>query len=253
MANIELFKQYVVDKTTPIPLYFQFKNILLNMMKNGELQPGDMIPTEFELCDIFGISRTTIRQALTELVNENKFHRVKGRGTFVAQNKINQDFIRKIESYNAEMTRKGYTPGSKVLDLKVIPSNTEVSAALRISANTDVIRLKRLRYADGQPIVITTTYLPYSFCKHILDYDMGHESLYKILSQNVNTKIYRVVRNIEAVIPTKEDCELLDITKTTAVQLFHYTGYNKFDTPVEYTISRYRGDKNVFTIEQFHE
>lgn len=136
-----------------------------------------------------------------------------------------------------------------------MPANTEVSAALRISANTDVISLKRLRYADGQPIVITQTFLPYSFCKHILDYDMGgQESLYKILSQNVNTKIYRVVRNIEAVIPTKEDCEHLDITKTTAIQLFHYTGYNKFDTPVEYTISRYRGgDKNVFTIEQFHE
>lgn len=251
MTSVELFKQYVVDKTTPIPLYFQFKNILLNMMKNGELQPGDMIPTEFELCDIYSISRTTIRQALTELVNENKFHRVKGRGTFVAQNKINQDFIRKIESYNAEMIRKGYTPGSKVLDLKVIPANTEVAAALKISANTDVISLRRLRFADGQPIVITSTFLPYSFCKHILDYDMGQESLYKILAQNVNTKIFRVVRKIEAVVPTKEDCELLDITKTTAIQLFHYTGYNKFDTPVEYTISRYRGDKNVFTIEQF--
>lgn len=253
MTNIDLFKKYVVDKTTPIPLYFQFKNILLNMMKVGELQPGDMIPTEFELCDIFAISRTTIRQALTELVNENKFYRVKGRGTFVAQNKINQDFIRKIESYNAEMKRKGYIPSSEVLDLKVIPANTEVAAALEIQANADVISLKRLRYADEQPIVITQTYLPYTFCKHILDHDMGKESLYKLLSQNVNTRIYRVVRNIEATIPSKEDCDLLNITKTTAVQLFHYTGYNKFETPVEYTISRYRGDKNIFTIEQFIE
>lgn len=253
MTKVELFEQYVVDKTTPIPLYFQFKNILLNMMKTGELQSGDMIPTEFELCDIFGISRTTIRQALTELVNENKFHRVKGRGTFVAQNKISQDFIRRIESYNAEMIRKGYVPNSTVLVFKVIPANTEVSTALKISANTDVISMKRLRFADDQPIVITQTYLPYAFCKLVLDYDMGQESLYKILSQNVNTKIYRVVRQIEAVVPTKEDCELLEITKTTAIQLFHYTGYNKFDTPVEYTISRYRGDKNVFTIEQFHE
>jgi len=253
MSNIELFKKYALDKATPIPLYFQFKNILLNMMKSGKLQPGDMIPTEFELCAIYKISRTTIRQALTELVNEKKFYRVKGRGTFVSQNKIYQDFIRKIESYNAEMRRKGYTPSSKVLNLKVIPSNTEISNALELPINTDVIQLKRLRYADGEPIVITHTYLPYTLCKHILNYDMGKESLYKTLAKNIHTQIHRVIRQIEAIMPTKEDCDLLKITKTTAIQLFHYTGYNKFNTPIEYTISRYRGDKSVFTIEQFHQ
>jgi len=82
---------------------------------------------------------------------------------------------------------------------------------------------------------------------------MSTHSLYKILSKNINTKINKVVRTIEAAIPTKEDCELLHITKTTAIQVFHYIGYNKFDSPVEYTISRYRGDKNVFTIEQYLE
>ena len=161
MSNIKLFKQYTLNKSTPIPLYFQFKNILLDMMKTGKLQPGDIIPTEFELCDIFGISRTTIRQALTELVNENKFYRVKGRGTFVSQNKIHQDFIRRIESFNAEMYRKGYTPSSEVLALDIIPSNAEISTALELPLNTDVIKLKRLRYADGEQVVITKTYLPY--------------------------------------------------------------------------------------------
>lgn len=253
MSNIKLFKQYTLNKSTPIPLYFQFKNILLDMMKTGKLQPGDIIPTEFELCDIFGISRTTIRQALTELVNENKFYRVKGRGTFVSQNKIHQDFIRRIESFNAEMYRKGYTPSSEVLALDIIPSNAEISTALELPLNTDVIKLKRLRYADGEQVVITKTYLPYNLCKYILNHDMGKESLYDLLSKHINTHIHRVVRRIEAVTPTKEDCDLLSITKITAIQLFHYIGYNKLNKPVEYTISRYRGDKSVFTIEQFHE
>jgi len=253
LLTSELFKDYAVDKTTPIPLYFQFKNILLDMMKEGKLQPGDMIPTEFELCDIFGISRTTVRQALTELVNENKFYRVKGRGTFVAQDKINQDFIKRIESFKAEMERKGYTPSTKLLEFEVIEAPIEVAVALNLPVNTDVISLKRLRSADKEPIVITHTYLPYSTCKSVLDYDMNSHSLYKILAKNINTKINKVVRYIEAVIPTKEDCELLQITKTTAIQIFHYIGYNKFETPVEYTISRYRGDKNVFTIEQYLE
>jgi GntR family transcriptional regulator len=251
MTNSENFKNYSIDKTTPIPLYFQFKNILLEMMKTNELQPGDMIPTEFELCDIFGISRTTIRQALTELVNEGKFYRVKGRGTFVSQNKISQDFIQKIESFYDEMDRKGYDVTSKVLYLKVETAPIEVSNALNIPHNADVISLKRLRYVNNEPLVVTHTYLPYSFCKHVLSHDMTKESLYNILSLNINTKINRVVRTMEAIIPTKEDCNLLKITKTTAIQLFNYTGYNKFEIPIEYTICKYRGDKNRFTIEQY--
>ena len=253
MLAKDLFKDYVVDKTTPIPLYFQFKNILLDMMKEEKLLPGDMIPTEFELCDIFGISRTTVRQALTELVNENRFYRVKGRGTFVAQDKINQDFIKRIESFKAEMERKGYTPSTRIIAFEVVEAPIEVAVALNLPVHTDVISLKRLRSADNEPIVIAQTYLPYSSCKNVLDYDMNNQSLYKILSKNINTKINKVVRNIEAVIPTKEDCELLEITKTTAIQVFHYIGYNKFETPIEYTVSRYRGDKNIFTIEQYLE
>lgn len=253
METKELFSKYKVDKTTPIPLYYQFKNILLHMVKTGELQPGDLIPTEFDLCDLYGVSRTTVRQALTELVNEKKFFRVKGRGTFVAQNKINQDFIKKIESFKSEMERKGYEPSSSVLEFEVIEAPLEVAAALNLTSNRDVISLKRLRYADGEPIVVTQTYLPYVICKRVLNYDMARDSLYDILSKDINTKIHRVVRNIEAMIPTKSDCEALDITKTTALQIFHYIGYNKFDTPIEYTISRYRGDKSIFTIEQFIE
>ncbi|WZL80852.1 GntR family transcriptional regulator [Vallitaleaceae bacterium 9-2] len=251
MTTKELFKEYSIDKSIPIPLYYQFKNILIEMMRKGILSPGDIIPTEFELCEMFDISRTTVRQALAELVNENKFYRVKGRGTFVAQDKINQDFIKRIESFKSEMERKGYTPSSKILEFEVIKPSTEIAVALNISASSDVISLKRLRYADQEPIVVANTYLPYISCKNVLDYDMEVNSLYKILSKNINTKINKVIRNVEAVIPTKEDCDLLHITKNTAVQLFHYIGYNQFDSPIEYTISRYRGDKSVFTIEQY--
>ena len=251
MAKNEHFLKYSVDKTTPIPLYFQFKNILLDMMKKHELQPGDMIPTEFELCDIFDISRTTIRQALSELVKEGKFYRVKGRGTFVSQNKISQDFVQRIESFNAEMDRKGYDTVSKVMHFEVEQASIEVASALKIPVNTDVVSLKRLRYVDGEPIVIMHTYLPYSFSKNLMSHDMTIESLYGILSQNINTKINKVVRYMEAAIPTKEECELLNITKTTAIQVFNYTGYNKFEVPVEYSICKYRGDKNTFVIEQY--
>lgn len=251
MENVDKFKDYKIDKTTPVPLYFQFKNILIQMMDDGILKPGDMIPTEFELCDIYGISRTTIRQALTELVNEGKFYRVKGRGTFIAQKKIEYNVSSSIKNFTDEMLKNGYTPNTSVLEFKVITSNPEVSLALNLSPNTDVIYLKRLRFINDEPILIKQSYLPYSFCKNILNYDMSRESLQKKLSSNINTKIYKYQKNLEAITATKEDCELLEINKTTAIHLVHAIGYNKFEMPVSYTIDRYRSDKCVFTLEQY--
>ena len=92
-----------IDKTVPIPLYFQLKELVLSEIKEGNYKSGDMIPTEKEISDSFGISRTTVRQAITELVQEGWLYRVKSKGTFVSQPKITQNFIRKIESFNDQM------------------------------------------------------------------------------------------------------------------------------------------------------
>ena len=89
-----------IDKSVPIPLYFQLKELILAEIKEGRYKSGDLIPTEKEISDAFQISRTTVRQAITELVQEGRLYRVKSKGTFVAQPKITQEFIRKIESFN---------------------------------------------------------------------------------------------------------------------------------------------------------
>lgn len=249
MVNNLTFTQYTIDKATPIPLYFQLKHILLEMINKSELNPGEMIPTEFELCKIFDISRTTVRQALSELVNEGIFYRVKGRGTFVAQDKIIQDVINEKEAYTNEKFNRISGASCKVLEYNIVAAPSTIAATLKIPINHDVISLKKLICIDHQPILISHTYIPHSICKNADISDINEETLYQILSDNINTNIYRVVHNVEATIPTKEDCELLSISKSIAIQLVHSIGFNNFEVPVEYTLCRYRGDKHLFTVE----
>ncbi len=88
-----LTKESKIDKSIPIPLYFQLKTLIMDEIKNGTYKVGNPIPTEKELSETFQISRTTVQQAITELVQEGWLYRIKSKGTFVSQPKISQDFI----------------------------------------------------------------------------------------------------------------------------------------------------------------
>lgn len=247
--QLDKFNQFTLDRDSLIPLYFQIKNLLIDMIDHGYLSPGEMIPSELELCKVFNISRTTIRQALSELVKEGMFYRIKGRGTFVSQYKIKHNFLHKKILLDDNLSNKGFIPSSKLLHLKTVSASHDVLTSLKLPLGTEVISIKQLKYANNEPIIISNTFLPYSLCKNIYEHDLNKETLTHFLSGNVHTKITNTKYFLQAVTATKEDCELLSITKVTAVQLIYGISYNKFETPISYTVSRYRGDKNIFILE----
>lgn len=248
-----LTKLSAIDKTVPIPLYFQLKQLILSEIKNGRYKSGDVIPTENEISDAFQISRTTVRQAVTELVQEGWLYRVKSKGTFVSLPKINQDFIKKLESFNDQILRSGMEPSTEVLEFKAIPATEVVAKHLEIKENDSVIYLHRKRLADGEPIVTIKTYLPYAECSFVLDHNLEQERLYGILSQSSATTVFRVERIVEAVEAIAEDVNLLNIKKGKPIQHFTSIGYSTFGKPIEYSLARYRGDRNSFEITVFPE
>ncbi|MFD2671861.1 GntR family transcriptional regulator [Marinicrinis sediminis] len=243
------FQQETIDKHTVIPLYYQLKQIILQNIKKGHLEPDDMIPTEQELGEVFQISRTTIRQAIMELVSEGYLYRVKGKGTFVAKMKIDQDFMKKLEAFNEQIERKGLIPSTKVLEFEKVLMDEAVAEALQMPVHSEAIKLVRLRFASQEPIVIVETYLPYEWCAHLFTYDMNEHSLYEILEKQDETKVQRVVRTIEAITAGSYESKWLDILKGSAIQLTKTIGYNASNQPIEYSIARYRGDRNQFTLE----
>lgn len=247
-STIEEFK---LDKNIPVPLYYQLKQHIINEIQNKHLRIGDCIPTEAEFSSMLNISRPTIRQALSELVTEGYLHRLKGKGTFVSRPKIDERFFQQLQSFNHEMLQKGLKPSTKVLDLKVVGGIGGINEELDIKPDEDLIYLGRLRFADDEPIVFLETYLPYKFCQGLVNEDFVNNSLYTILEDKYNKKVVRVSRKIEAVNASNTDSKMLNIKKNQAVCLVKTIAFSDDNVPVEYSIARYRGDRNQFSVELF--
>lgn len=237
-----------IDKKVPVPLYFQLKELILKEIKSGSYPEGSMIPTEKELGDMFQISRTTVRQAIAELVNEGWLYRVKSKGTFVSRPKIQQDFMNKIESFTTEMERKGFSVSTEVLDFKVTQADEITAGALKLKAGDKVIYLYRKRCTDGEPIVTIETFLPYKDCEFLMGTDFTHTTLYSKLDESEETRIDYMVRKAQAVGATAADAKLLNMKKGEPIHFFISTGFNKYGKPIEYSLSRYRGDRSEFEV-----
>jgi len=237
-----------LDKTVPIPLYFQLKELILAAIKDGSYPSGSLIPTENELSEMFEISRTTVRQAITELVSEGWLYRVKSKGTFVSRPKINQDFVTKIESYNSQMARSNIAAATEVIELKKINADEKIAEHLKLNVKDPVVFLHRKRFANEEPIITIKTYLPYDSCSYLLEKDFTKVSLYAELGVDDNTKIVRIQRRIEAIAADSKDVRYLNISKGKPILYFSSVGYNVYNHPIEYSLARYRGDRSAFEV-----
>lgn len=239
-----------VDKTVPIPLYYQLKTQLLSLIESGVLKPGDALPTENSFGEQLDISRPTVRQALSDLVGEGYLVRYKGKGTFVGKPKVKDRFLSKLQSFNTEVLEKGMLPHTDVLALKKIPGNPVCNVRLELPEDEPLIYLKRIRYADDEKIVYLETFIPYRKYAQLMQTDFTVESLYASLESLYGVRVNRAQREIEAVTLNQDEAKLLDIPIHTAVCLVTSVAYAEHsNTPVEYSIARYRGDRTKFAVE----
>lgn len=244
-----MFQQRTLDKTVPIPLYFQLKSLLLDELKSGVHPVDTIIPTEKEISKMFEISRSTVRQAMTQLVQEGWLYRVKSKGTFIARTKIKQDFIKRLETFNEQITRSGYVPSTQLLSLEVVTMPESVASRIGVEPGIKAIYMHRKRCASGEPIVTVETYLPYDSCSFLMEHDMSKESMYNVLSKRDATRICRVTRVLEAVAANSRDAELLEVKRGKPIHFFTTIGYNQMDEPIEFSLARYRGDRNRFEVD----
>ena len=238
-----------LDKAVPVPLYYQLKQIILEAIKRGDYPVDSLIPTEKELSEMFRISRTTVRQAITEMVQEGWLYRVASKGTFVARTKIQQDFMKKLETFDEQIERTGRKPRTELLKLEIVEMPPSVQEWFQIETNLRFVYLHRRRYADEDPIVTVETWLPYESCAFVMAHDFEKESLYRLLAENEQTRVCRVSRVLEAVGANSRDMELLGVRRGKPMLLCTTVGYNRADAPLEYSIARYLGEQNRFQVD----
>ncbi|BDR59823.1 GntR family transcriptional regulator [Lactobacillus xylocopicola] len=230
------------------PKYQLIANDLLHKIQTGIYPQNSIIPPEVELADRYQVSRPTVRQAISTLVNQGYLERRRKRGTLVKKVKIEQEFTHLIESYSTEMSAKGIYPKTNLLYFDEEPATAEVSQNLQIGLKAPVFKLVRLRYANDQPIVLVTTYVPQERIPQLLDYDFAQASLYRIL-EKYQLKVTRVVRKLEVMEADETTANLLNIAVHKPVFYFHTQGLTADERPIEFSIAEYRGDLNSFVID----
>ena len=170
-----------------VPKYYQVKSQILELIAG--LAPGSPVPTERELAERFGTSRTTVRQAIAELVVDGRLERTQGRGTFVAEPKLMQ--VRQLTSFSQDLQEEGWQPGSVLLGITERPADEQVARHLGIDPGASFHRVERLRTAGDEPIAHEIAHLPGPLP------DLGNElqwrgSLYRTLREVFGIEIAAV-------------------------------------------------------------
>lgn len=240
---------YKIDKTTPIPYYYQIEQKIKEAIKKGELKPEQFIPPERELSEEFNVSRITIRKALEGLSTEGIIRKIKGRGAIIAKPKIEGQLFNRLIGTYQDLKDKGFKITNKILDFKVIEPGESVKKELNLLPKEKVYRFERIRFLDKEPYHYSKTFIPQKICPDFDHNLLIERSLINVLGKNYKLKIYKVRRVLEAGIASREESELFKIKMGSPILTFYNTAFLKKGTPIEYTLNKIRGDMSKFEIE----
>jgi len=246
--QVKINKINIIDHSSPLPYYFQLKELLIEEIKKGRLKPGQQIPSEFKLCEQFRVSRTVVRQAISSLVQNGYLNREKGRGTFVTKPKITENLFQNLTGSYEDMLARGIKLVTKVLEQTKWEADSEILKRLKLEPGEPVIKIKRLRFISSEPIALVTTYLPYKICPPLLEENLTNQSLYGVLEEKYALRIAHGRRSLEAVSADRQTAALLGVKVGTPLMLLNSISYLADGRPIEYFSALHRGDRSKFVV-----
>src|ERR1700685_1094866 len=225
-----------------LPKYYQVKRQLLEL--TAALDAGSPVPPERELARSYGTSRTTVRQALAELVIEGRLLRMQGKGTFVAKPKVAQSL--ELASHTEGMRQHGLPPQTKILDIGYVTADEHLAALLAVRPGGRLLRVHRLRLADGEPVSLGPPPPPARRFPGLRRQLERHASLYETLRTGYGIQLAEAEETIETVLADPHDARLLDVDPGIPLLLLSRHAIDSTGQPVEWAQSWYRGDRYKF-------
>lgn len=238
-----------IDKNSPTPIYYQLKEQLALLIRNGTFPIDGQLPTELAISEQLGISRGTVRQAINALVNEGRLYRVQGRGTFVSEPATVLHLAQRFASFAEDMREMNIPFTSKVLTAKIIPAEGRLVDKLGLNYGDSVIYLERLGSVNAEPFVLAFSYLPEALCPGLPDKDLTDRPLYEILEGEYGLRLARANRTLEASLADDYEAKLLQVVKGSPIHFMHSLAYLADGRPIEYSRLRFRGDRSRITFE----
>ncbi|MGA2502991.1 MAG: GntR family transcriptional regulator [Anaerolineales bacterium] len=233
-----------VDPHSPIPIYYQIREQLRQLILSGQLNPGDILPTEMKICTECGVSRMTARQALTQLSNEGLVTRQRGRGTFVAAPKATLErSLFPLQSYTEILGQVGIHAGAVVLEQVVEPASESVATKLKVAPGDLVVRITRKRLVRGETMSLETSYYSKVHCPDLASIILDNQSVYHVLEEHFGITPNYATDTIELSVAGPYEAKEMNISEGVPVLLVSRISYLADDTPIEFTQTTHRGDR----------
>ena len=231
----------------PVPLYYQVKKRFADLIRSGNIKPGDIIPPEQKLCRELGVSRGTVRMAIGELVQEGILRREQGRGTFVVGPRLDRSLLAYFKFAEKDASEE-IIPESQIVQIEPVPAPVEVASALDISPAEMVVRIKRLRTVKGVPFIFQISFFPEERFPQFDQIDTNATSLYEFIRARYGIHIIAVDEYLTAGIVDDEGRKFLDLDEGSPVIVIERIAFASNEQPVEFRRSIGKADRYHYRV-----
>jgi GntR family transcriptional regulator len=231
----------MIDTHNSLPLYAQVERALATEIERGDLPTGAQIPTEDQLIDRFGVSRITVRTAIRHLVQRGLVEIRRGKGTFVAQPKIDQD-LTELRGFAEDMAAIGRSASSRLISSEIVPATSFVAAKLRVPEGSNVVQIRRVRLGDAQPLTLDVTWLPLQIGLGVMQHDLVANPIFPLLEEQFGIPLKEANIVLDAIAADDELADILEIEPGSPIFRIERTSFNDRDEPIDYELLYYRAD-----------
>ncbi len=239
--------QQALDTRAHTPIYLQVSQELQRWLKSDEALSGTALPSERDLALQLGVSRVTVRQALSLLTAQGLLERRRGSGTFILPKRIEHP-LGTLTSFSEDMRARGLTPGARILDFSLNQATPQEAMTLGLGATSRVYRIRRLRTADGAPLAVESSVLPEERVGALSAEGLTDQSLYALLMLRKLLPV-RALRHLRAVNADQAHAALLDVRPGAALLMTERVSWTAQGHPIEMASAHYRGDRYDFLME----
>jgi DNA-binding GntR family transcriptional regulator len=242
--------QTMIDKSSPIPAYYQLTLLLRTKILSGEWNEGTKIPKEDELASLYKVSRVTVRQALKSLEKEGMISRIKRSGTIVR--KIPGSIIHDFSLPSilcAKLGQRGVSLNAEILEMAVIPRIQAINTALKLKSDQRLAHIKRLFLYDTMAIAINESWISEELVPDMAEKGLINNHLSTTLTQRYNLSPERIQNTIQAVNLSAGEIETLQVSYETPVMQVTSISFLPYDVPLEYSQTSWRSDLVKFSFE----
>lgn len=226
---------------TALPFYARVEAAITQAITDGTWPPGKQLPTEEALMDRFQVSRTTVRKAVQNLAGRGLVEIRRGRGTFVIEPRITQE-LTELSGFVEDMQAQGRTATSRLVDKRVVQAGRDVARNLGLAMGSPVVRIERVRLADGVALSFDETYLPQSIGTRLMDDDLETEPIFELLERKYSIALVQADYQLQSVLAPAAVANFLGIAPNDPIFLIERTSYGEQRVPVDYEKLYYRGD-----------